>query len=85
MPDISLIKGICTVLSISADILLGIESENRVVENDDISIEKKIKSNMFAEPLVLEFGGGMIVHVAEGLKTNYLNQWRKELVQETGI
>ncbi len=85
LPDISLIKGICKVLSISADILLGIESENKVVENDDISIEKEIKRNMFAEPLVLEFGGGIVAYVGEGLKTNYLNQCRKELVQETGI
>ena len=85
LPDISLIKGICDILSISANTLLGIENENRVVENNDSSTEQEIRSNLFAEPLVLEFGGGLIPVVAEGLKTDYLNQCRKELVKETGI
>ena len=85
LPDISLIKGICDILSISANTLLGIENENRVVENNDSSTEQEIRSNLFAEPLVLEFGGGLIPVVAEGLKMDYLNQCRKELVKETGI
>ena len=34
---------------------------------------------------MLEFGSGLIPAVAEGLKTDYLNQCRKELVKETGI
>ena len=85
LPDISLIKGICDILSISANTLLGIENENRVVENNDSSTEQEIRSNLFAEALVLEFGGGLIPVVAEGLKTDYLNQCRKELVKETGI
>ena len=85
LPDISLIKGICDVLSISANTLLGIETENKVIENNDISMEKEIKSNMFAEPLVLEFGSSIIPYIVEGLKTDYLNQCRKELVKETGI
>ena len=85
LPDISLIKGICDILSISANTLLGIENENRVVENNDSSTEQEIRSNLFAEALVLEFGGRLIPVVAEGLKTDYLNQCRKELVKETGI
>lgn len=85
LPDISLIKGICDVLSISANTLLGIETENKVIENNDMSMEKEIKSNMFAEPLVLEFGSSIIPYIVEGLKTDYLNQCRKELVKETGI
>ena len=85
LPDISLIRGICNVLSISANTLLGIENENQVIENNDVCMEKEIRSNMFAEPLVLEFGSGLIPYVAEGLKTDYLNQCRKELVKETGI
>lgn len=85
LPDISLIKGICDVLSISANTLLGIEEENKVIENNDMSMEKEIKSNMFAEPLVLEFGSSIIPYIVEGLKTDYLNQCRKELVKETGI
>lgn len=85
LPDISLIKGICGVLSISANALLGIEVEHKVIENNDMSMEKEIKSNMFAEPLVLEFGSSLIPYIVEGLKTDYLNQCRKELVKETGI
>ena len=85
LPDISLIKGICDVLSVSANVLLGIETEHKVIENNDMSMEKEIRSNMFAEPLVLEFGSSIIPHIVEGLKNDYLNQCRKELVKETGI
>lgn len=85
LPDVSLVKGICEVLSVSANVLLGIERDNKVIENNDVSMEREIRSNLFAEPLVLEFGSGLISAVAEGLKTDYLNQCRKELVKETGI
>lgn len=54
IPDISLISGICSILGISADILLGIKST--IVENSSINAEIAIKNNMAAEPLVLEFG-----------------------------
>lgn len=85
LPDISLINGICKVLSISANTLLEIENDNKVIENNDAGMEKEIRSNLFAEPLVLEFGSGLIPYVAKGLETDYLNQCRKELVKETGI
>ena len=85
LPDISLIKGICEVLSISANTLLGIERENKVIENNDVNMEREIRSNLFAEPLVLEFGSSLIPSVSEGLETDCLNWCRKELVKETGI
>lgn len=85
LPDISLVEGICKVLSISANTLLGIENDKKVIENNDASMEKEIRNNLFAEPLVLEFGSGLIPSVVEGLETDYLNQCRKELVKETGI
>jgi len=85
LPDPLLIKGICQVLSISANALLEIENENKVIENNDASMEKEIRSNLFAEPLVLEFGSALIPCVSAGLETDYLNQCRKELVRETGI
>lgn len=85
LPDISLIKGICNVLSVSANTLLGIEAEKKVVENNDWTMEQEIRSNLFAEPLVLEFSSNLIPQVVEGLETDYLNQCRKELVKETGI
>lgn len=85
LPDLSLIKGICQVLSISANALLEIENDNKVIENNDASMEKEIRSNLFAEPLVLEFGSALIPCVSAGLETDYLNQCRKDLVKETGI
>ena len=85
LPDLSLMKGICQVLSISANALLEIENDNKVIENNDASMEKEIRSNLFAEPLVLEFGSALIPCVSAGLETDYLNQCRKELVKETGI
>ena len=85
MPDISLVKGICNVLSISANVLLGIDAEYKVVENNDWSMEQEIRNNLFAEPLLLEFSSNLIPQVVEGLQTDYLNQCRKELVKETGI
>lgn len=84
LPDISLIEGICKVLEISANELLGIEAENKITEKSDVNMEQEIKNNMFAEPLLLEFGSGIIPCVVEGLETDYLNQCRKELVRETG-
>ena len=38
LPDVSLIKGICEVLSVSANSLLGIEHAHKVIENNDISM-----------------------------------------------
>lgn len=85
LPDISLVKGICNVLSIRANVLLGIDAEYKVVENNDWSMEQEIRNNLFAEPLLLEFSSNLIPQVVEGLQTDYLNQCRKELVKETGI
>lgn len=85
LPDISLVKGICEILSISANTLLSIESKEEVIEDNDINMEKAIRSNFFAEELVLEFGSALIPYAMKGLETDYLNQCRKELVGETGI
>lgn len=84
MPDISLVEGICNILQISANKLLGI-AENRVVEDNDLILEKEICSNMFAEPLVIEFGNDLVPCFIEGLKTDFVNQKRKELVKKTGM
>ena len=85
LPDISLVEGICKVLGISANALLGIEGCDKVVENSDIVMEREIKNNLFAEPLVVEFGSGVIPCIVAGLETDYVNQCRKTLVKETGI
>lgn len=84
LPDISLVKGICQILDVSANTLLGI-TEERVVENGNAAMEQEIRNNLVAEPLLLEFGEGMIPCVIAGLETDYVNQQRKRLAQSTGI
>ena len=84
LPDISLVQGICEILGISPNTLFGRE-ENRVTETGHVLQEQTIKSNMFAEPLVVEFGMGLIPYFAEGLKTDMVNRKRMELVKNTGI
>lgn len=84
LPDLSLIKGICSILHVSADTLLGIDS-NPVTENNNLQMEWEIRHNLFAEPVVLEFGEALIPCVLEGVKTEYLNQKRNDLAKEYGI
>lgn len=83
IPDITLVEGICTVLNINANMLLGIK-DSHVIENGNAVMEQEIKNNMFAEPLLIEFGSNLIPCFAEGLKTDFVNQKRKELVKQTG-
>ena len=85
LPDISLVEGICKVLDISANTLLGIEGMGKVIENQNVQMEQEIKNNMFAEPLVIEFGSGIIPCIVKGLETDYVNSCRKELVKERGV
>lgn len=84
LPDISLVKGICQILDISAGALLGI-TEGKMVENSNLVMEQEIKSSLFAEPLLLEFGEDLIPGVVSGLESDYVNQKRKELAKATGI
>lgn len=87
LPDISLIGGICNILGINANILLGIKSG--IAENNDITAESEIKNNMAAEPLVLEFGENLIPCIIKGLEEgclkDFVNEKRKELAANTGM
>ena len=71
-------------LPVNADMLLGIP-EGKVVENNNVIMEQEIRNNLVAEPLLLEFGEGLIPCVIEGLKTDYVNQQRKRLAESRGI
>ena len=82
MPDVSLLAGICKVLGVSAGALIGVEES--VVENGNITADREIKNNMIAEPLVLEFGVGLISYIFSGLETDYVNKQRMILVKKTG-
>lgn len=84
LPDVALVGGICRVLGISADELLGLE-ESRVVESGNPVMTREIKNSMLSEPLMIQFGIGLVPCFMEGMKTDYVYQKRKELVYETGI
>lgn len=84
LPDTSILGGICEILKIDANTLLGIKN-NSVVENNDYIMDKEIKNNAIAEPLLLDFGQDIIPCFIEGLKTSYINECRKKLASETGI
>ena len=84
LPDLSLVRGICQILDVSANTLLGL-AEGKVVENANVLMEQEIKNNLFAEPLLLRFGEGLIPCVIAGLETDYVNRQRKRLAQDWGI
>lgn len=84
LPDLALMAGICGVLKVPSDVLLGI-CVSPITENDDQSMEKVIKQSLIAEPLRVEFGYGLVPCIQEGLKTDYLNQCRKNLAAEAGM
>lgn len=83
LPDASLLGGICTVLEIDANVLLGI-TEN-IVENGDVQAESEVHNNLIAAPLVVEIGEELVPMVLEGLGTGYVDKRRKELAKETGM
>ncbi len=82
LPDVSLLAGICKVLGVSANSLIGVEE--KVVENGNVAAAQEIKNNMIAEPLVLEFGSGLMSYVVAGLETDYVNKKRMLLAKKTG-
>ncbi len=82
LPDVSLLSGICKVLGISANTLIGVEE--KVVENGNVAAEREIKNNLIAEPLVLEFGAGLLPYIVAGLETDYVNKKRAFLAKKTG-
>lgn len=84
LPDVALLPGICSLLKVCADALLGIESVS-ISENADMQEERKIRQNLIAEPLRIEVGPGLVSCVAKGLKTDYVNQSRRRLAAGTGM
>ena len=83
MPDVSILAGISSVLGISVDALLGIEDE--IVESGDCLAGAEIRTNLIAEPLMLEFGKNIIPVIIDGLQTDYVNEKRRELAKNTGM
>ena len=84
MPDVTLIEGICHVLDITPNVLLGF-AENKVVEDNDLIAAENIQNQIIAEPLVLEFGEALVPCVITGMEENYVNRKREELALRTGM
>lgn len=78
LPDVSLLGGICRVLNISADTLLGLPAN---------LAEKGSILDPIADPLILEFGKDFIPCITKGMQTQtgYVCQKRKELAARTGM
>ena len=85
LPDITMIPGICSILGISANKLLGIDS--KIVENENAATEKDVKGSLIAEPFVLEFGKDIVPCMMAGFETDYtyINTKRMELAGKTGM
>ncbi len=84
LPDVTMLQGICEVLHINANELLGLAGWE-MVENHDSSMVQEIRENLIAEPLCIEFGSGWIPCFSEGLQTDYVNLCRKNLARRTGM
>lgn len=90
MPDISLLSGICQILKISADRLLGIQSdflaENIIKEaNDNYWSWNELGTYLVSDPLLVEFHPNLVPCFVEGLKTDFVNKTRHDLAWNMGI
>ena len=80
LPDITMLAGICNVLELDANVLLGVRDE----------MEKSGKlgwtgwSSLVAEPLELRFGKELIPVIVAGLKTDFIMKKRQELGMRQG-
>jgi flagellar biosynthesis component FlhA len=60
-PDLELLYFICEVLECSADNLLQIElNKTKLTELDDDKQKQKVLNDIISEPLMLEFGSGLV-------------------------
>ena len=84
LPDASLMEGICSVLGIKADTLLGMEE--KVVENGNPIDDREIKNQLIAEPVMVDNLKNLYPGVADGLVPEQISYMRveqkiKELLQ----
>lgn len=84
-PDVTLTKGICEILEVDANDLLGITFRNNITENGDEKERKILLNNMCADPLQLILGEALIPAVVEGLKTDYIAKKRVSMAYQAGI
>lgn len=83
VPDLALVEGICRILQIDANVLLGIKEDNGK-EPYSAVMEQEVGRGLFADPLVVEFACDFIPYIVEGLKTDLIRKKRIKLARETG-
>lgn len=90
LPDVSLLSGICQILRISADRLLGIQEsflpETICTENNDhYRIWSDTIRNLIAEPLAVEFHPDLVPCFEAGLKGDLIDTSRFTLSRDFGM
>lgn len=83
LPDVSMLAGICNVLELDANILLGIKAEGEKAKVG--GVDWASCTNLVAEPLELVFGKELVPVVMEGLKTDLIMKKRQELGMRQGM
>ena len=83
-PDIWLLKDICTVLGVTADLLLGNEVKKSINETADEKSQKEIYTNLqnCLNPLELIFGRNLVQFFIDGNFTTQIINLRKALSKE---
>lgn len=77
LPDITILAGICSILELDANVLLGLKAESETGKNENK--DWTLWTHLVADPLELKFGSEMIPVVVEGLKTDIVMKKRQEL------
>ena len=77
LPDITILAGICSVLELDANVLLGLKAEGEAAKGKNMDWTSS--TYLVADPLELKFGSELIPVVVEGLKTDIVMKKRQEL------
>ncbi len=85
LPDIGLINSISNILGIDANEIFGITAKADMTEKDGLFEQKKLLSNICAEPVKLTFGKDIIPAIVEGLKTKLITDKRLQIASLYGI
>ncbi|QHQ62903.1 helix-turn-helix domain-containing protein [Anaerocolumna sedimenticola] len=85
LPDIGLINSISNILGIDANEIFGITAKADMTEKDGLFDQKKLLSNICAEPVKLTFGKDIIPAIVEGLKTKLITDKRLQIASLYGI
>lgn len=82
LPDLSLLEGICSILEVDANKLLHISYYSHISEKEQ---EDNFMSSYYGEPVMVQFGEGIVPAFVEGLKTEHIGSKRHSLALEKGM